>query len=159
MRLLRYVLGALLIATFFVAEEASAKGKVVPNIYIFGFSASFSDSIVYFTDVQKVDSAWIDTKSKFLLGRENYSYQLKNYLANKLNQKNRTCLVMYGRSRKEAEDKYLKMKKIYVDKGKGLYDVRYIREAEFKFLPIDMSYEIGETVTTGPQTNSPAKGK
>lgn len=148
MRLFRYALATLLVAATFAAGNVSAKGKVVPNIYIFGFSASFSDSIIYMTDVQKVDSAWIDSKTKFLLGRENYSYQLKDYLANKLNQQNRTCLVIFGKTRKDAEKKYLKMKKMYVDKAEGMYDVRYIKDSEFKFQPIDMSIEIGETVTT-----------
>lgn len=151
MKLFRYALATLLVATTFAASNVSAKGKVVPNIYIFGFSASFSDSIIYMTNVQKVDSAWIDSKTKFLLGRENYSYQLKDYLANKLNQQNRTCLVIFGKTQKEAEKKYLKMKKVYVDKAEGMYDIRYIKDNEFKFQPIDMSIEIGETVTTEAQ--------
>ena len=48
--------------------------------YIFGFASSFNDSTVYFTDVQKVDSAYFTRKSKFLVSRENYSYQLRDYL-------------------------------------------------------------------------------
>lgn len=56
--------------------QTTAKGKMEPR-YVFGFSASFADSTVYFTDIQKLDSTWIDTKSKFLLGREQYSSQLK----------------------------------------------------------------------------------
>ena len=117
------------------------------NADAFGGPDRASDS---FTDVQKVDSAWIDTKTKFLLGRDNYSYQLKNFLAGKRQEQNRTCLVMYGLTKKEAEKKYLKMKKLYTEKSRGMFDVRYINEADFKFMPIDMSYEVGETVTTVP---------
>ena len=57
---------------------------------------------------------------------------------------------MYGRTQKEAEKKYLKMKKLYTEKSRGMFDVRYINEADFKFQPIDMSYKVGETVTTAP---------
>lgn len=147
MKFFKCSFAALLFTMVFAAGELSAKGKAVPNIYIFGFSASFTDSTIYITNVQRVDSAWIDTKSKFLLGRENYSYQLRNYLANKLNLKNRTCLVMYGMSRKEAEKKYIKLKKLYVDENPGMYNVKYINEADFKFSTIDMSYEEGPAVT------------
>ena len=134
--------------SLFNNEELMAKGKVVPRIYMFGFSASFTDSIVYFTNIQEVDSAWIDSGSKFLMGRENYSYQLRNYLADKLKMPNRTCLVMYGKNRKDAEKKYLKMKRLYTEKSKGMYDVRFINDSNFKFATIDMSYNEGESVTT-----------
>lgn len=150
MKLFRYATATLLAAMALAAANVSARGKVVPSIYVFGFAASFTDSVVYFTDVQKVDSAWIDTKTKFLLGRDNYSYQLENFLAAKRQEQNRTCLVMYGRTQKEAEKKYLKMKKLYTEKSRGMFDVRYINEADFKFQPIDMSYDVGETVTTAP---------
>ena len=36
-------------------------------------------------------------------------------------------------TRKEAEKKYVKMKKLYTSKNAGKYDVRYINENEFKF--------------------------
>ena len=34
------------------------------TIYVYGFAASFNDSTVYFTDIQQVDSAYIDSKTK-----------------------------------------------------------------------------------------------
>ncbi len=157
MRLFKCSFAALLFTMVLAAGELSAKGKAVPSIYIFGFSASFTDSTIYMTNVQKVDSAWIDNKSKFLLGRENYSYQLRNYLSDKLHLKNRTCLVMYARSRKEAEKKYLKLKKLYVEESPGMYDVRYIDEGDFKFQTIDMSYEEGDAVTPPAQDSVQAR--
>ena len=57
----------LLTLTFCNSTTVEAKVKVAPKMYIFGFSASFKNSIVYFTDIQELDSAWIDTKTKFLL--------------------------------------------------------------------------------------------
>ncbi len=56
--------------------------------YIFGFASSFNDSTVYFTDVQKVDSAYFTRKNKFLVSRENYSYQLRDYLEPTVSQTN-----------------------------------------------------------------------
>ena len=57
----------------------SAKNEA-KTAYIFGFASSFNDSTVYFTSVQQVDSAYFTGKSKFLVGRDNYSYQLRDYL-------------------------------------------------------------------------------
>ena len=56
---------------------AAQKYQKVPRLYVFGIAASFNDSVVYITDIQQVDSAWMATKTKFLLGRNNYSNQLK----------------------------------------------------------------------------------
>lgn len=145
MRLSKYAIMAVLLFSAFTATETSAKRKMVPEIYMFGFSASFNDSTVYFTNVQNVDSAWIETKDKFLLGRDNYSYQLKNYLSDKLSLPNRTCVVIFGMTRKEAEKKYLKMKRLYTIKAKGMYDVKYIDTKDFRFKHIDMSIEESES--------------
>ena len=65
MKSIKIALTALILCSGF-ALQVSAKQKIEPR-YLFGFAASFADSTVYFTDIQKVDSAWIDTKTKFLL--------------------------------------------------------------------------------------------
>ncbi|MCR5712598.1 MAG: hypothetical protein K6G46_09170 [Prevotella sp.] len=116
-----------------------AKRMKAPKMYMFGFSASFQDSIVYMTDVQEVEGAWYDTKTKFLMGRQHYSYQLKDFLANNKQQPNRVCVVMYALTRKEAEKKFIKLRKEYTIKAKGKYDVRYLTTADFHFQPVDMS--------------------
>ena len=86
MKSLRYIL---LLAVTLLTVEASAKLEKTDNIYIFGFSASFKDSVVYTTDIQNVEGLWIDTKTKFLLNRDEYSHQFKVYLTEKLKQENR----------------------------------------------------------------------
>lgn len=123
------------------AVQVSGKGRVVPKVYMFGFAASFTDSTVYFTPVQEVDSAWMDSKTNFLMGRDNYALQLKNMLASKMGKPNRTCIVAFGKNRKAAVNKYQKMLKLYTVKGKGKYDVQYISDSDFHFKTIDMSYE------------------
>ena len=122
----------------------------VPKMYMFGFAASFNDSIVHFTSVQTVDSVWIDQKTKLMAGRENYSYQLRDYLATK-NMPHRTCVVFYNLDRKKIEKKYLQMKRIYtlgtkkarkqIKKGGKInhYDIRNLTSDEFKFHSVDMS--------------------
>ena len=138
MKILKYILFSLLIAVA-IPTEMQAKRMKVPKMYMFGFSASFQDSIVYMTDVQEVEGAWYDTKTKFLMGRQHYSYQLKDFLANNMQRPNRVCVVMYALTRKEAEKKFIKLRKEYTIKAKGKYDVRYLTTADFHFQPVDMS--------------------
>jgi hypothetical protein len=138
MKILKYILFSLLLAVA-IPTEMQAKRMKAPKMYMFGFSASFQDSIVYMTDVQEVEGAWYDTKTKFLMGRQHYSYQLKDFLANNMQQPNRVCVVMYALTRKEAEKKFIKLRKEYTIKAKGKYDVRYLTTADFQFQPVDMS--------------------
>jgi hypothetical protein len=138
MKIFKYILLALLLAGA-LPQEMEAKRIKVPKMYMFGFSASFQDSIIYMTDVQEVEGAWYETKSKFLLGRQHYSYQLKDFLANTRQQPNRVCVVMFALTRKEAEKKFIKLRKEYTVKAKGKYDVRYLTTTDFKFQPVDMS--------------------
>ena len=81
---LKYLMLAAVAVCLFQAENVSAKGVLSPKMYVFGVAASFNDTIVHITDIQTLDSAWVSSKSKFLLGRESYSYQLRDYIAETL---------------------------------------------------------------------------
>ena len=118
----------------------SAKVKCVPKIYAFGFSASFNDSTVYFTEIHEIDSAWINEKNKFLVSRDNYSYQLKDYFAHK-GLPYRTCLISYALTRKDIEKKYEKMRSKYVEFGN--FSIKDLSVTDFRFTAIKPdSYEI-----------------
>lgn len=122
------------------ATEANAKKLVtVPKMYVFGMAAAFTDTIVHFTSVQEIDSAWIDKKTKFLQSRDSYSYQLRSYLATKEEMPQRTCIVLYAQKEKKLLKKYEKMKRLYMQPKKGArhYDVRFIADSDFHFTTID----------------------
>lgn len=119
-------------------------------VYMYGMSASFADSTVYFTNVQAVDSAWMDTRTKFLLGRDNYALQLKDMLSRERGEKNRTCIVVFGTKKSSVEKDFLKLRRKYTVKAKGHYDVRYLSDADFRFRTVDMSFE-----TTDPENETP----
>ena len=127
---------------------ASAKNIMVPKAYMFGFIASFNDSIVFFTDIQEVDSVWVMEKKKTILaGRNNYAAQLRNFFSNSFNLNNRTCVVISDTKRKKVEKKYAKMKKQYMVKNAGKYDVHFVDATEFKFHPVNMDDSDQEVVT------------
>jgi len=123
------------------ATNVQAQNVKVPHAYMFGFVASFNDSTVYFTNIQQVDSVWVTKKKKMLAGRNNYSYQLREFFAQKRNMPNRTCVVVANTNRKKVEKKYIKMKNKYLVKSKKPYDVRNIADSDFKFSAVDMSNE------------------
>ena len=115
------------------AIPALSKTRCTP-VYMFGVSASFNDSIVYFTDIQIIDSAWIEERGNMLLGRLEYSYQLRSFV-NARGEANRTCLVAFAFKEKDIMKKYQHMKKQFTGSKKRptKYDVREIDEDEFKF--------------------------
>ena len=114
---------------------ASAKKEPVPHIYMFGMAASFTDTIVFFTPIQQIDSAWIDTKSELLQERQAYSYQLRDYLNQQQNMPHRTCIVFYSQKREKLEKKYQKMLKLYTNSKDGVqhFDVRHLDAQQFQF--------------------------
>ena len=136
MKILKVIMLALLFAG--TATEVFAKKVKTNDMYLFGFSASFKDSTVYITDIQNVEGAWYDTKTKFLQGRDTYSYQLKQHMTDNMNLPNRVCMVFFATDKKKAEKKYLKLKKKYTEKASGMYDVRYLTVSDFKFEAVDI---------------------
>ena len=72
---MKYIRHIMLAATLMVAMAylpSVAQNRVVPKAYMFGFAASFNDSIVFFTDIQEVDSVWIMPHKKLLAGKCTY---------------------------------------------------------------------------------------
>ena len=63
----KYLAVLAVIASSFFTQHVQAKNEIAPQMYMFGFAASFNDTIVHFTEIQQVDSTWINQK-KFLLG-------------------------------------------------------------------------------------------
>ncbi len=103
----------LLLLTLLTTGAQQANAIVIPKpVYIFGFGASFNDSTVYFTEIQLVDSAWVDARHGFLYQRSTYSYQLRNHLE-ELGFETPTTCVSFADKRKKIEKKFLKMRKKY----------------------------------------------
>ena len=139
MKTMKFKLLTLLILA--AASTASAKQVKSPHMYMFGLAASFSDSTVYVTDIQDVPGAWYDTRSHFLMGRDNYSYQLKSYMADQQNQPNRVCTVFFSTNQKKAEKKYRKLLKKYTGKNTDGPIIHHLKSDNFKFEAIDFSTE------------------
>ena len=93
---------------FTMCSAFSLKKDHSKPVYAFGISASFTDTVVYFTDSQILDSAKV-SKEGFLVHRELYSYQLKNYLEDNQLQQNSTCMIYFSENRKKLEKEATKI--------------------------------------------------
>lgn len=98
------------------AFSKQPKDKNKYGVYLAGVSASFTDSLVFFTDIQFVDSAAVDEKD-MLVGRASYSYQLKDYLEQKQGEQNRTCFMFFNRKKAKLEKEMKKLKEKYQKGG------------------------------------------
>lgn len=97
------------IVVFTLCTASSLKKKDEPKVvYAFGVAASFTDTLVYYTDIQVLDSAQL-TKEGFLLKRDLYSYQLKNYLVDNELQENSTCMIYFSDKKSKLEKEASKL--------------------------------------------------
>ncbi|MBQ6651859.1 MAG: hypothetical protein IJM81_00475 [Prevotella sp.] len=114
-------------ALFTVAAYA---GKPAGKVYIFGFATVLSDSTVYLTDIQQLDSAVVYGKGNFLYSRNNYSYQLHGHME-KIGVADAMCVTSFATTQKKIEKKYLALRKKYTKKGN--YTIKYIERADFTY--------------------------
>lgn len=106
------------------------KDKTKYGVYMAGVSASFTDSLVYITDIQYIDSASLD-RNGFLAGRSQYSLQLKDYLEMQKGERNRTCFVFFSSKKKSLQKELSKLKQKY-KKSKTLVVLGVDPEFRFK---------------------------
>lgn len=115
----------LLITLTGYARGKSEKDSVV---YIFGASISFSDTIVYFTEIQEIDD--VVAEKGFLPNRQLYSYELKDYMSFKENMPGRISVIYFSDKKKDLLKKEKAIKKRLETKEN--MTVRYLG-GKFKF--------------------------
>lgn len=109
-------------------KKKEAKKKIETEVYVWGVSLSFSDSIVYFTEIQHVEGAIIE--DKLLPNRHLYAYELKDYMSYEEGMPGRTSFIYFSDKRSKLEKKEQKVKKRFVEGGEKT--VRYLGD-KFKF--------------------------
>ena len=119
----------LLFLACLLCQNAEAKVKQKP-VYMFGFAESFTDSIGYITSVQYMDSAYVDTKTKFLIGRNVYSVQLQQYLQQNEGCKHPVSSVFFGTKKEKVEKKLNAVRHRYEK-----YKEYTIKTIDFVFTP------------------------
>ncbi len=120
--------GVLTVCSAFSFNKLFAKKS--KDVYIAGVSASFTDSLVYFTDIQLLDSVMLDAEH-MLPDRSQYSTQLKTYLENEEGLENRTCFVYFSNDRDKLQKSITKIKEKY-QKGNTML-IRQVNPNAFHF--------------------------
>ncbi|EKU87988.1 hypothetical protein HMPREF9447_04734 [Bacteroides oleiciplenus YIT 12058] len=114
--IMKYVRILFAVALVFMVCSAfsfkKGKGDKEKAVYAFGVAASFNDTVVYFTDIQALDSVKLD-KNGFLPKRDLYTYQLKNYLEYDLRCLDYTCMIYFSENKKKLEKEAAKVKSKY----------------------------------------------
>ena len=111
-------------------KEKTIKAEEPKRVYMYGISVNFNDSVVYLTDVQRLDDIIINAEGA-MQNYAGYSLQLKVYLEGSLGKVNQTCAVIYADKKRKLEKRFIKTRKKYLaDKDKVL---RQIGATDFAF--------------------------
>lgn len=126
MKFVKIVASLFIVLAVCTASTMENKKK---GMYMVGVSASFTDSLIYFTDIQFLDSVELD-KDELLPMRGQYSDQLDSYLEQVKGMENRTCFIYFDEKKDKVEKTIKKMKEKYQKDGKSI-----LRDlgADFKF--------------------------
>lgn len=128
MKQLRSLLALMLLfilCTGFIGKKDKEKA-----VYAFGVAASFSDTLVYYTDIQLLDSVQLD-KNNFLPKRQVYSRQLKEYVQYQLVQDNYTTMIYFSDKKEKLQKRFDKTLKMY--KKGNAFSLHFIPTTDFKF--------------------------
>ena len=98
------------------------------TIYLYGVGFSAVDSVVYFTDEQRLDSMVFNSK-KFLQNRAVLSEQLTNYLTS-IGENKYTGAIVFDTNLKKLDKKFLKHAKYYKKHG---YTIKAADKSQFSF--------------------------
>ncbi|MBR5440378.1 MAG: hypothetical protein IKV37_02305 [Prevotella sp.] len=129
------VLAAMLLAAATLLPSEAFSINRPTKVFMFGFASSFNDSTVYLTDIQTIDTAWIDTRSNFIYGRQDFSYQFAEHLRSNENPYP-TAIIVFAEKRKDIEKKFLKLRKRYTNPKKGVFTIKSIDTNTFRFKSI-----------------------
>lgn len=135
--------------SFMALQPLEAKPKKVAQkpIYMVGVAMSLVDSIVYITDMHLVDSITIEKKTKFLMDRQLYSFQLQRYLEATYKGGPYVPSVFFSPSKKKMERKYLSLHKRYVQSN--WLTMVLVDQGQFRFKPEEyVEQEVIETKTS-----------
>lgn len=111
--------------------EAKKKKVVQKPVYMVGVGISLVDSMVFITDMHQVDGVTIEKKTKFLMDRQLYSFQLKRYLEATYKGGAYVTAVFFSPKRKQMENRYLSLHKRYVQSKE--FRMHLVDQGMFRF--------------------------
>lgn len=112
-------------------KKANKNSDVIEagTLYAFGVAFNPTDSVVYMTDELMLEKAQIHKKTKFLVNRDDLSYQLRDYMTSQ-GLPNRTCSITFAKSVNDLDKKYNKQVARFKKKG---YLLKFADQTVFRF--------------------------
>ena len=101
---------------------------------MFAVSAQFGDSIVYVTNLQKVDKAQLTRKYDYLAFRSDYSQQFNKYVTDSYYKANQVTSVVFDKNRKKALKRFNIILKLY-ERDKAMH-LMLVTDDRFQFTAI-----------------------
>lgn len=140
----------------FALMQVFAQVKVTMQpVYMFCFSASFNDSTAYMTDIQLVDSAYIDAHG-LLVDRPLYSQQFANYLESQQQNHDNICVTLFNTNKSKLESAFVGIRNRYREDESFVF--RQIGIDEFRLRPEEYVASFAGNSET-PQIVAPTNGK
>ena len=112
-----------LVVAMLICCVATLSAKKPKTVYVMGVSYSFSDSIVYFTEIQKMENIQFSDAHKFLPDRQHYSYELTDFMESNEGMPGRLSALYYAEKLTSLQKKAEKLKKRFLKKNK---EVKYL---------------------------------
>ena len=119
-----------------LAEKAKIQAEKDKEVFLqptalFGVGISFTDSVVYQTEVQELDTAWITKTHKFLMDRSLYSLQLQFWMEQQ-GVKNSICTVLFDKKKNRLQKKWNKISKRHQQNEAQRFKVVPLSDFRFK---------------------------
>lgn len=156
----RFRVTALLAMLLMLATHASllhAKVEQRP-VYICGYAVNFADSAAYVTEIQCIDTAYVESRNGFLMDRNLYSDQLNYFVKKQFGGKHYTCMVLFDKKQARLQKRVAKMRKR--QENDPSVRLHTIAAADFRFIGeqyIDTSVTmIDEEEAATPEAAAPA---
>lgn len=112
-----------LVVAMLICCVATLSAKKTKTVYVMGVSYSFSDSTVYFTEIQKMENIQFSDAHKFLPDRQHYSYELTDFMESNEGMPGRLSALYYAEKLTSLQKKAEKLKKRFLKKNK---EVKYL---------------------------------
>lgn len=125
---------------------AIAKPKKT-QVWMFGFSASFTDSTIYISNIQLVDPVFIESSTGFLYDRSIYSLQVENFVEEQLGKPRTTCTIFFDKKRKKMDNKLFSIRKRFLRDG----SMTVMPLEGFTFVPVDWTEHDVITINEAPK--------
>lgn len=108
------------------------KAPKMQSVAMFGVGISFTDSVVYETEIQMLDSVWVNPDHDFLEDRTLYSLQLQ-YFMEQQGVKNAVCTVLFSKKQSSLQGKWEKIRKRHTQSETQRFKI--VPLSEFRFKP------------------------